>query len=206
MPVIQSNTSPAMAVWKITETASELMELLNSKDNSELEYIKTIKSETRKKEYLAVRLLLRDLTQKNFTIAYHPDGSPYLTNNSKLNISISHTKDYAAVILSEETAPGIDIEYCSPRAWKLKERFLSVDELKFAENENIATVFWCAKETAFKALKQENMDFIRHLTVVAFSGEENTGVLKIREQKTENRQIFTINYSLSGSYILTWTT
>jgi phosphopantetheinyl transferase len=194
-----------MAVWEITETTSELMELLNSKDNSEWEYIKTIKSETRKNEYLAVRLLLRDLTQKNFTIAYHPDGSPYLPNNDSLNISISHTKDYVTVILSEETAPGIDIEYCSPRAWKLKERFLSVDELKFVETDNIATSVWCAKETVFKALKQENMDFIRHLTVVAFSGTENTGVLKIREQKTGTGEIFTINYSVTDRYILTWT-
>ena len=193
-----------MAVWKITETLSELTDLYYSENTNETAQIMNMKSESRKKEYMAVRLLLRQLMQKNVLIGYHGNGAPYLIND-KSKISISHTRDYAAILLNEETTPGIDIEYRSSRAWKLRERFLSNDELKFIENEDIATVFWCAKETVFKVLQQENPDFIQHFTILAFPGVEKTDVLKIREQKTESRRIFTVNYNITDNYILTWT-
>lgn len=209
MPVLQTYTSPLRGIWKITETFPELMSLFNPNNEELSSYIDKIKSEARKKEYLAVRLLLKHLLGKEVQIFYHIDGSPYPADG-KYHISISHTKGYAAIILSEESNPGIDIEYRSERALTLKERFLSKEESdlihvkKSISPADFATIFWCAKETAFKSLKCGNVDFIKHLHILSCSMKENSGTLITKEKRTEKKQSFVINFEITGDYILTW--
>lgn len=209
MPVIQTHTSPIRGIWKITETFPELMDLFDSNNEEFFAYIINIKYEARKKEYVAVRLLLKHLLGKEVQIRYNTDGSPYLVD-SKYLISISHTKDHAAVILSEVSHPGIDIEYRSERAFHLKERFLSKEEselinvLKSIPSADVATLFWCAKETAFKMLKCEGVDFIKHLHILSCSVKEQSGTLIISETKTEKQQSFEIDFEISDNCVLTW--
>jgi 4'-phosphopantetheinyl transferase EntD len=209
MPVLQTYTSPLRGVWKITETFRELMDLYQPNNEEFRTYINNMKSETRKKEYIAVRLLLRHLLGKEVQILYNRDGSPYLTDNEYF-ISISHTKGYAGVILSGESSPGIDIEYRSERALTLKKRFLNRKELYLMEMEksispaDFATVFWCAKETAFKSLKCENVDFIKHLGIFALLMKKNSGTLLMRETRTDRKQSFAIDFEIADDRVLTW--
>jgi phosphopantetheinyl transferase len=209
MPVLQIYTSPPRGIWKITETFPELMDLFHPKDEELLAYIYNIKSEARKKEYVAVRLLLRHLLEKEVQILYNIDGSPYLTDTEYF-ISITHTKGYAAVILSEESRPGIDIESRSERALALKERFLSKEESdlmcekKSISSADFATVFWCAKETAFKSLKCESVDFIKHLHILSCSVEDNSGTLIMSETKTAKKQFLMMDFEITDDYVLIW--
>jgi phosphopantetheinyl transferase len=210
MSILQIYTSPLRGIWKIIETLPELIDLFNP-ENSEEDRVRMIhvKSETRKMEYVSVRLLLKHLLGKEVRILYNSDGSPYLIN-SDYHISISHTKGYAAVILSEESNPGIDIEYRSERVFALKERFLSKDELDLINAEKLispvdfATLLWCAKETAFKSLKCENVDFIDHLNIFTCSMRKNAGTLIIKETKTDQRQSFAIDFEITDDYVLAW--
>ena len=54
------------------------------------------KNESRRAEWLAVRLLVKELFGSECEVAYHPTGRPYLKHGTA-HISISHTKGFAAV-------------------------------------------------------------------------------------------------------------
>ena len=173
MPILFTQESPAMGVWKITETWQDMLEYFKDNDNYSYD-IQKIQSDKRKQEWLAVRLLLKYLHGPDVYISYLENGTPVL-QNSKYSISISHTKGFAAVILSKSKNPGIDIEYLSGRAWKLHEKYLGENELKMFDflqdsryREKLATICWCAKETAFKALQHNEVDFINHLQIFFF--------------------------------------
>ena len=133
MPILFTQKSPVIGIWKITEPWHEMLESLQENDlylnHVHNRDIYSIKSDKRKQEWLAVRLLLKHMAGIEAYIEYNKDGAPVLRNNP-YNISISHTTGFAAVILSKNDNPGIDIEYHSVRAWKLREKFLSEKELE----------------------------------------------------------------------------
>ena len=97
-----------VAVWQITETEEELR-ALSSTPSDEMEEISFIKSESLRKQRLAVRALLNELFEDKVYLAHHDNGKPYIENNS-INISITHTEKYVAVILDRDDEVGIDIE------------------------------------------------------------------------------------------------
>ena len=172
------------------------------------EEVRGMLSDSRKCERLAVRLLVRDLTGLEMRVCYKENGAPYLTD-SHFNISISHTKGFAAVILSELPHPGIDIEYRSERAWKLHTKFLNAKELAFfdphpyTQQVLIATICWCAKETAYKALQETEVDFIKHLHISPFTISD-TGRLLLNETKTSAQETYQIQYQITDDYVLAW--
>ena len=94
-----------IAVWKITETEQELIEL-SSTPSDEMEEISYISSEALRKQRLAVRALLNELFEDKVYLSHHENGKPYLENMAT-NISITHTNEYVAVILHEEEEVGI---------------------------------------------------------------------------------------------------
>jgi phosphopantetheinyl transferase (holo-ACP synthase) len=215
MPVTQIYTSPLLGIWKIDETLDELIKLGSAYNKALISEVNDIKSESRKKEYLAVRLLLRHIMDEDVIVEYKPNGSPYLSND-KYNISISHTKGYAAIVLSTKTNQGIDIEYISPRAYKLRKHFLNKEELAlvddltlktedYTEVYNVATLLWCAKESAFKALECENVNFSEHFHVLPFEVIGRKGIINLKECKTADNKEFSLNYEMTDDYILTWT-
>ena len=65
-----------IALWHITETADELYALLGTtKYDTQLS---EKKNDARRAEWLAVRLLIKDLFGPDAEVAYHPTGRPYL--------------------------------------------------------------------------------------------------------------------------------
>jgi phosphopantetheinyl transferase len=197
-----------MGIWRITESWQELLELLINKDVYYSGVMK-ISSGKRKQEWLAVRLLLQHLSGSDAYIEYRENGAPFLSG-SACHISISHTKGFAVIILSENKNPGVDMEYRSERAWKLRKKYMSEIEWNMIMSLNadvdavaIASICWCAKETAFKILGETGVDFSEHLHIEPF-GFSTEGSLILEERRTEQRQRFRINYQVTDEYILTW--
>ena len=219
MPILFTQKSPTIGIWKMEESWQEMLTSLQennvySRNDAWNRDINNIKSDKRKQEWLAVRLLLKHLAGPEAYIEYRENGSPVL-KNSPYNISISHTTGFAAVILSKKEDPGIDIEYNDGRAWKLREKYLGEKELKAFDSlndhrstnsgmqEKLATICWCAKETAYKALQRTEVDFINHLHILPFSLSDN-GSFYLKETKTPIQQIFSINYQITEDYTITW--
>lgn len=82
-------------------------------------------------------------------VIHDPDGAPLLAD-SPLNISISHSRRYAAVAVDSHRRIGVDIE--EPRLEQLRRvisKFLTPDELPAWGNRLLAA--WTCKEAVFKA-------------------------------------------------------
>ena len=204
MPLLFKHTRPLFGVWKIEETSDELLSMLALRSEY-LPFLQHIKTEKRRQEWLASRVLLKELSGSELLIAYHEDGAPYLLD-SAYHLSISHTNGYAAVLLQEQPAAGIDIEYYSTRILKIRSRFMSPEEDASVDPDNAVKhllVYWCAKEALFKMIRQQDVDFIEHLHIEPFTTEQQ-GAFLAHEYRTEQQRNFRIHYLIHPEFVMTW--
>lgn len=204
MPLQEIHTAPLRGIWQITEDSNQLLSLLDRKELY-CPFLEKTTSERRKQEWLAARLLLKELIGEEMAVRYDSNGAPFIPD-SGYHVSISHTKGYVAVLLQENHAAGIDIEYRSDRALRLKERFLSpseLDSLDPADRLTQAILYWSAKEVLFKMMGQQNVDFSEHLHIDPFRLEEQ-GILTARETRTEKGAAFQLNYQVTPFYVWVW--
>ena len=149
-----------VGVWKITESEAELR-TMTSIPSDELEEISYIKNESLRKQRLAVRALLDAMFDEKVYLSHHDNGKPYIENNA-INISITHTDQYVAVILNDEDEVGIDCESLNRDFSAVEKKALSEEEIGNLEdeqkNEQLA-IYWCAKEAIFKLTSQYDVDF-----------------------------------------------
>jgi 4'-phosphopantetheinyl transferase len=194
-----------LGIWKVEETTEQILQMLQQQDWY-LPYLSTISHEGRKKEWLAVRVLLKQLCGEEKKIAYNGNGSPYLEDNT-FNISISHTKGYVAVLLHPVNNPGLDIERVNERILYLKHKFLRDEEQQqiCGNNEQtLATLLWSAKESLFKVLNAEGVDFREHLFIHDFLLQDE-GVFDAEESRTGDMKKFIVRYKVFQDFVLTWT-
>jgi len=187
-------------VWKIEEDISDFLSMLSDKS-----FTMNISSDKRLREQAAVRVLLKALLNgEEKSISYSANGKPYLSDGSYV-ISISHTKGYAAVILSKQGRTGIDIEYLSEKVKRVQSKFISDKEYIDKSNETIHLLLhWCAKETMYKALGYTGVDLMHHLFVEKFIPERNS-TFKGYEKYTGGSIYFDIHYYVENDYVLTMT-
>jgi len=153
------------AIWQITETAEELRSAITLSPGEESLY-RSFVAESRKKQWLAYRLLIRGmLSPAEFPVEYDEAGKPYLAG-SNYHISVTHTEDLAAVIISHYDRVGIDMERIKPRVAKVREKFLSPVELASIPGDRELeqlTLGWCAKEALYKLYGKRDLDFRDHI-------------------------------------------
>lgn len=158
-----------VGVWKITESEAELR-TMTSIPSDELEEISYIKKESLRKQRLAVRALLDAMFDEKVYLSHHDNGKPYIENNA-INISITHTDQYVAVILNDEDEVGIDCESLNRDFSAVEKKALSEEEIGNLEdeqkNEQLA-IYWCAKEAIFKLTSQYDVDFAEQIQIDGF--------------------------------------
>ncbi|MBQ9477736.1 MAG: 4'-phosphopantetheinyl transferase superfamily protein [Bacteroidales bacterium] len=158
-----------IGVWQVTESEAELR-ALSSIPSDELEEISYIKSESLRKQKLAVRALLDAIFEEKVYLSHHDNGKPYLENNAT-NISITHTDKYVAVIINDNDEVGIDCESLDRDFSAVEKKALSEDEIDDLDdekrNEQLA-IYWCAKEAVYKKLSQYNVDFAEQIEISDF--------------------------------------
>ena len=193
-----------IGVWQITETEEELIEL-SSTPSDEMEEISFIRSESLRKQRLAVRALLNTLFDEKVYLSHHDNGKPYLENNP-VNISISHTEKYVAVILHEEENVGIDIESLDRDFSAVEKKALSEDEIDDLEdekrNEQLA-IYWCAKEAVYKLLSRYNVDFAEQIEIERFR-PRGEGELEATFTSKNEEVEFDLEYITFDRHVLVW--
>lgn len=203
MPLLIKHTTPLWGIWKIEESSEALLSMLDNKE-SYYSFLRNSMTEGRKCEWLAVRVVLKNLLNQEPEIAYASSGAPFLPGKP-WNVSISHTKGYAAVLVSEKEHVGIDIEYLSDRVRKIRSRFMSASEDSVIdpdhESEHLL-IYWSGKETLFKMIRQEEIDFKEHLHIHPFN-YESEGIFRATETRTQKNDSFTIHYYVSPEFVLT---
>ena len=195
-----------LGVWHITETEAEL-KALSSIPSDELEEISFIKSESLRKQKLAVRALLDAMFEEKVYLSHHDNGKPYIENNAT-NISITHTDKYVAVILNDLDDVGIDCESLDRDFSAVEKKALSEDEIEDLDddhrNEQLA-IYWCAKEAIFKRLSLFNVDFAEQIELERFrpKGEGELEATFI-DDKEDYEQDFELSYITFDRHVLVW--
>ncbi len=167
---IDADTS--FAVWKIEESAEELYDQLQL-DEEEQAYLETLSQGKRNLHWLGTRVLLRKMlnTEQYIDCKIDAHGKPYLVNFPH-HISLSHSYDYAAVMISEKKLVGIDIEIIKPKIERLADKFLNPAELAFVDPANAVNhlyVCWCAKEAIYKLQGRRTISFKEHIQLQPFA-------------------------------------
>ena len=193
-----------VGVWKVEETIDQLRSKFN--DFSLYESgLRKFKAEKRQLEWLAVRVLLKELLGEEKVIDYLPSGKPLLKDRSAY-ISFSHTCGYVAIAVHPTKEVGIDIEQYGNRVSKLASRFVREDEsvsVKAGDEIYALLLHWSAKETMFKLMNQSDVDFLEHLHILPFVPSES-GEMEAVEYRTGLHQAFQISYHTHPDYVLTF--
>ncbi|MCQ2187985.1 MAG: 4'-phosphopantetheinyl transferase superfamily protein [Bacteroidales bacterium] len=198
-----------IGVWQITESEEELREL-SSVPSDELEEISYIKSESLRKQKLAVRALLDAMFEEKVYLNHHDNGKPYI-ENSAINISITHTAKYVAVILNDTEEVGIDCESLDRDFSAVEKKALSEDEKDDLDDdaderrEQLA-MYWCAKEAVFKLVSVYNVDFAEQIEVEDFHprGEGELEATFIHKDGYEEE--YELSYITFDRHVLVWVT
>ena len=162
-----------IVLWKIEESLEELQKLASNISTSH------IKNVNRKSEYLITRILLAKLSP-NTKIHYNKFGAPVL--NADEYISISHSKELVAIILSKIKA-GLDIEKISNKALLVSEKFINKEKIENLTKEK-ATIIWSVKEAIYKWHQRKRINFSKDIQLSDFKVEEK-GIIEanFKEEK-----------------------
>lgn len=87
-------------------------------------------------------------------IGHAASGQPLLRG---YHVGVTHTKGYAALMLSNSCDVACDIEHFSDRVERIKSKFLCKEEK--ADDLDSLLVHWCSKETVYKLFPEDNLQF-----------------------------------------------
>ena len=161
-----------LGIWTISESSDDFWALSPYVESSRSEFNALYKSEQRKCEVLAVRLLIKEIIGDNVQLLHQDNGKPYLS--SGMNISISHTRGFAVIIVSHSKQVSVDIEYFSNRIERIRSKFMRDDEN--ASSQVKLLMHWCAKETMYKLFPEDNLIFNK-MQLLSVDGNDSTGII-----------------------------
>ena len=194
-----------IAVWQVTETEQELLSLI-SVPTDELEEIMLFRSESQRRQKLAVRALLNEVFEEKMYLNHHDKGKPYL-ENCVTNISITHTDKYVAILIHDDEEVGIDIESLDRDFAAVEKKALSEEEIEDLDdekkNEQLA-IYWCAKEAIFKRMSQNRVDFAEQIEVEKFNLKKEGELDATFIHKDEHEEEFELEYMMFDRHVLVW--
>ncbi|SFB80068.1 Phosphopantetheinyl transferase [Parapedobacter composti] len=191
------------AIWRIEETADELIGRLqlNVRERTTLSRLNKGK---RTLHWLATRVLLREMLDTTGYIDCPSDenGKPYLANFPQ-RISLTHSFDYAAVMMSNNGEVGIDLELVKPKILRIADKFMKPGELDAIGNDHVEKLYacWCAKEAVYKLQGNKGVSFKDNMTVLPFDYQEQ-GVLHLDLKAPNRSEQFKVYYERFQDYML----
>ena len=192
-----------MVIWKITETETQLQNGLTLSPEA-LKRLSKRRSSIHRKGYLAIRQLLKSLGIPTEIHQYNGIGAPYLTDGRF--ISISHTGDAAAVVISSISV-GIDLEHYKDKIKSIATRFLHASEgerPKDLDEIIYLTQLWTAKEALYKLNKKPGLIFNEQLYIQPFHKEDTKGRGTVIEKSKQTH--FPLEFRRFKNYCLTLAT
>jgi phosphopantetheinyl transferase len=174
MPLIyhqQINAATKIGVWYITEAENFFLQKVSLQ--------RGITHPHKRLQHLAGRHLLLDLFPDfPLTLIQIADTrKPFLADEA-FHFSISHCGDYAAAIVSTHNRVGVDIEIPHPKIERIQHKFITAQENELlttinANGHNLLTMAWSIKEAIFKWEGIGEVDFKRHMQIMAINESEH---------------------------------
>lgn len=169
VPVLGDHTSFAW-LWSVdgpdSTAEKEMLERAMLAESDKIRY-NSLQNARRRTEWLASRVLARE--KLHGRIESTASGRPQLihTDGTLRHISVSHTDGYVSILQSDRPC-GVDIERTCRDLSPLARRFVTEHEWERSQHcfpDNPFLLIWCAKEVAFKAVSEKEVDFLRELEV-----------------------------------------
>ncbi len=191
------------AIWRIEETAEDLIGRLQL-DGREQAILSKLNKGKRTLHWLATRVLLRHMLDTTGFIDCPSDenGKPYLANFPQ-RISLTHSFDYAAVMMSNNGEVGIDLELVKPKILRIADKFMKQEELEAIGNGHIEQLYacWCAKEAVYKLQGNKGVSFKDNMTIQPFDYQDQ-GVLFLDLEAPDRTDRFKVYYERFQEYML----
>jgi len=187
-------------VFQLSQSIDELYQQLDYVDPDEFS---KLVSDKRKREYLGVRVALKNMLGVEKKIEYDADRKPRFSDDSYY-ISISHSADWIAVMADPNHPVGIDIEVPTAKIQKIYKRFLNEREqleLSNGQNLNQLLLAWSGKEALFKIIGKEAVDFAKHLHIFPFE-VASEGLFNAEHSST--KQKYQLHYIQNETYTLVY--
>ena len=176
----------SLGLWQMDETVEQLFGQYPHLQAYRSQLEEKYKNDGRKLEFLAIRALMYEMLKTNGAskgllshagdITHNEAGKPLFRG---YHISVSHTKGYAALILSKNQEVAVDIEYFSDR---------------------VELVHWCAKETVFKLFSEENLMF-EDMRVKPF---DTMADWSCDVENLKSRKMAHVDFELTMEFVLTY--
>ncbi|MDG2372209.1 MAG: 4'-phosphopantetheinyl transferase superfamily protein [Flavobacteriaceae bacterium] len=148
-------------LWKIEESEVTLENGI-AISSALRERLKSARSEEHRKGILSVHQLMKVADVLESDLYYDSDGCPNLKFNKY--ISISHSKYFSAIVLSEFQI-GVDIEFCREKIIRIAPRFLHNKEHFALGKIEELTYVWTAKEAIYKAFRTSGINFSKQIYI-----------------------------------------
>ena len=184
-----------LGIWRMEETVSDMLAMMPSL--GKLQHVLDSHShDARRLEVLSVHALIHIMTgDGNLVVSHNKDGRPFIDG---WHVSISHTRGYAAVILSPQHDVSVDIEYVSNRVAKIAGRFIRDDEQDDGITRQL--VCWCTKEAVYKYFSSQHLvllDIRLHVYELSSAGS-------IIAENMQSGDMVTVNYYVTDCFVMTY--
>lgn len=193
-----------MALWRIEEDAETLLGQLQLNEE-EKAFVDQLANGKRHLHWLSTRVLLRTMLNTTEYIDCKIDGhgKPYLVN-MPYHISLSHSFDYAAVMISQSKPVGIDIEQVKQKVERIAQKFMKPREMDFIDPLNKIEhlyVCWCAKEAVYKCYGRKEVSFADNIALQPF-GFTAEGSLDAHLRKDDIAIDYRVQYMPYEDYMI----
>jgi 4'-phosphopantetheinyl transferase len=200
----QVDADTEFALWRIEEEADTLYQQLQLNEQ-EKAYVEQLANGKRHLHWLATRVLLRTMldTSEYIDCKIDSHGKPYLVN-LPYHISLSHSFDYAAVMISKSRPVGIDIEQIKQKVERIAPKFLTPAERATIDIDNKIEhlyICWCAKEAVYKCYGQKEVSFLDNIALLPFNFATE-GSLDVNLHKGEVNLDYKVEYLQYEDYML----
>ncbi|AXG68452.1 4'-phosphopantetheinyl transferase superfamily protein [Kordia sp. SMS9] len=167
---ITVNNDTKVLIWKIEESFEELnrdMQLTNHCQQR----LDGMRSEIHQRGFLSVRHLLAQFGYTDFDLFYDDKGKPHLKDGK--HISITHSFQFSAIIVSKSIPVGIDIEMQRDKIVRIAHKFTPLYEYRTLANHEALvrklTIVWGGKESIYKVYSEKGLSFLKHIDIDDFS-------------------------------------
>lgn len=188
---IKVNGNTSIAIWKVVETEEYLGNGIELTPHCQERY-DGMKSEMHRRAFLSIRHLMAHYKYVDADLYYDEVGKPHLKDGKF--ISITHSHNFTAIIISSRTEVGIDVEKQREKILRIAHKFTPFEEYKtLANTEAIIrklTIVWGAKESLYKIYGEVGISFLHHIDVTDFSfSDQKTTAEILYEGKGSNYNI-----------------
>jgi len=201
----QIDQDTEFALWKIEEEAEDLYAQLQL-DEDEKAFVEKLRHGKRHLHWLGTRVLLRTMlhTDEYIDCKIDAHGKPYLVK-LPYHISLSHSFEYAAVMISKTRPVGIDIEQIREKVERIAPKFMNPDELAAVPDDQrkVRTLYasWCAKEAVYKCYGQKEVSFVENISLEPFN-YRHEGAIKATLHKDAVKLDYEVNYFRYEDYMV----